>query len=46
MEALAVTGMVFGLMGGAMGIFAYVRLERLTKALTDKGVLDEDDQLD
>lgn len=46
MEALAITGMVFGLIGGAMGIFAYVRLEGLTKTLIEKGVLHEDDRLD
>lgn len=40
MEALGVIGFVFGL----MGLVAYVRLEKLTKTLKEKGILDEDYQ--
>lgn len=38
MDALAIMGFVFGM----MGIVAFVRLEKLTKTLKEKGVLDED----
>ena len=37
-EGLGVLGFVFGL----MGMVAFVRLEKLTKELKAKGVLDED----
>lgn len=40
MEGLGVIGFVFGL----MGLVAYVRLEKLTKTLKEKGILDEDYQ--
>ena len=38
MEGLGVLSFVFGL----MGMVAFVRLERLTKELKAKGILDED----
>jgi hypothetical protein len=38
MDALAIVGFVFGM----MGMVAFVRLEKLTKTLKEKGVLDED----
>ena len=38
MKGLGVLGFVFGL----MGMVAFVRLEKLTKELKAKGVLDED----
>ena len=38
MEGLGVLGFVFGL----MGMVAFVRLEKLTKELKAKGVLDKD----
>ena len=38
MEGLAVIGFVFGLMGAV----AFVKLEKLTKELKAKGILDED----
>jgi hypothetical protein len=38
MEGLAVIGFEFGL----MGVVAFVRLEKLTKELKARGVLDED----
>ena len=38
MEGLAVIGFVFGL----MGVVEFVRLEKLTKELKARGVLDED----
>jgi len=38
MEGLAVMGFVFGFMGGV----AFVRLEKLTKELKAKGILDDD----
>lgn len=38
MEALAVMGFVFGM----VGVVALVRWEALTKALKEKGVLDQD----
>ncbi|MEC7845903.1 MAG: hypothetical protein VYA70_00725 [Gemmatimonadota bacterium] len=38
MEGLAVMGFVFGL----VGVVALVRLEKLTKTLTEKGILDQD----
>lgn len=38
MEGLAVTGFVFG----TVGVVAIVRLEKLTKTLKQKGILEED----
>jgi hypothetical protein len=38
MEGLGVVGFVFGL----LGVVAFVRLEKLTKKLKAKGILDED----
>ena len=38
MEGLTVLGFVFGI----LGLVAFVRLEKLTKELKAKGVLDED----
>jgi hypothetical protein len=38
MDALAVVGFVFGI----MGLVAFVRLEKLVKTLKEKGVLEED----
>ncbi len=40
MEGLGVIGFVFGL----IGLVAYVRLDKLTKTLKEKGILDEDYQ--
>ena len=37
MEGLAVMGFVFGM----LGLVAFVRLEKLTKTLKDKGILEE-----
>tara|TARA_B100001564_G_C20397795_1_gene559762 strand:- start:515 stop:643 length:129 start_codon:yes stop_codon:yes gene_type:complete len=37
MEALGVLGFVFGM----MGLIAFVRLEKLTKTLKEKGILEE-----
>ena len=38
MESLGVVGLVFGM----MGLVAFVRLEKLTKTLKEKGILEED----
>ena len=38
MEGLSVLGFVFGM----LGLVAFVRLEKLTKELKAKGILDED----
>ena len=38
MEAFGVLGFVFGM----MGLIAFVRLEKLTKTLKEKGVLEKD----
>ncbi len=38
MEGLAVIGFVFGM----IGVVALVRLEKLTKTLKEKGILDQD----
>jgi len=38
MEGLAVMGFVFGM----VGLVAWVRLEKLTKTLQQKGILEED----
>jgi len=38
MEGLAVMGFVFGM----VGVVAFVRLEKLTKTLQQKGILEED----
>lgn len=38
MDGLAVMGFVFGI----LGLVAYVRLEKLTKTLKEKGILDHD----
>ena len=38
MDALAIVGFVFGM----MGMVAFVRLEKLTKTLKEKGILDQD----
>ncbi len=40
MEGLGVIGFVFGL----IGLVAYVRLDKLTKTLKEKGILNEDYQ--
>ena len=38
MEGLAVIGFVFGM----LGVVAFFRLEKLTKTLKQKGILEED----
>ena len=38
MEGLTVMGFVFGM----LGVVALVRLEKLTKTLKEKGILDQD----
>lgn len=38
MDGLAVIGLVFGL----VGVIALVRLEKLTKTLKEKGILEKD----
>lgn len=38
MEGLAVVGFIFGM----VGVVAFVRLEKLTKTLKEKGVLNQD----
>ena len=38
MEALGVLGFVFGM----MGLIAFVRLEKLTKTLKEKGILEQE----
>ena len=38
MEALGMLGFVFGM----MGLIAFVRLEKLTKTLKEKGILEKD----
>jgi len=38
MESLGIIGFVFGM----MGLVAFVRLEKLTKHLKEKGILEED----
>ena len=38
MEGLAAAGCVFGV----LGLVAFVRLEKLTKTLKEKGILEED----
>jgi|TARA_B100001094_G_scaffold30869_2_gene25700 hypothetical protein len=38
MEGLAVMGFVFGM----LGVVALVRVEKLTKTLKEKGILDQD----
>ncbi|MDA7697092.1 hypothetical protein N9I79_01085 [Gammaproteobacteria bacterium] len=38
MEGLAATGFVFGM----LGVIAFIRLEKLTKTLKEKGILEED----
>ena len=40
MEGLAVMGFVFGM----IGVVTLVRLEKLTKTLKEKGILDQDYQ--
>ncbi|MDA0650616.1 MAG: hypothetical protein O2876_06450 [Proteobacteria bacterium] len=40
MEGLSVLGFVFGI----LGLLAFVRLEKLTKELKARGILDEDHQ--
>lgn len=40
MEFLALPAFVFAL----MGVIAYARVDKLTKQLKEKGVLDEDDK--
>jgi hypothetical protein len=37
MEGLAATGFVFGI----LGLVAFIRLEKLTKTLKEKGILEE-----
>jgi hypothetical protein len=38
MDGLAIIGFIFGM----VGVIALARLEKLTKTLKDKGILDED----
>ena len=38
MDGLAIIGFIFGM----AGVIALARLEKLTKTLKDKGILDED----
>ena len=38
MEALGIMGFIFGL----AGVVAYIRLEKLTKALKEKRILEQD----
>ena len=38
MDGLAILGFIFGM----VGVIALARLEKLTKTLKDKGILDED----
>ena len=38
MDGLAVMGFIFGM----VGVVAFVRLQKLTKTLKEKGLLDED----
>jgi hypothetical protein len=38
MDGLAIIGFIFGM----IGVIALARLEKLTKTLKDKGILDED----
>ena len=40
MEGLSVLGFVFGM----LGLVAFVRIEKLTKTLKQKGILEEDSQ--
>ena len=40
MEGLSVLGVVFGM----LGLVAFVRIEKLTKTLKQKGILEEDYQ--
>ncbi len=40
MEGLSVLGFVFGM----LGLVAFVRIEKLTKTLKQKGILEEDYQ--
>ena len=40
MEGLSVMGFVFGM----LGLVAFVRIEKLTKTLKQKGILEEDYQ--
>ena len=42
MEALTIIGFSCGAMGFIFGLTAYVRLEKLTKTLKEKGILEND----
>jgi len=42
MEAFGIIGMSLGTMGFIYGIMCYQRIEKLTKTLKDKGILDAD----
>ncbi len=42
MEAFGVIGMTFGIMGTGLGIFVFMRLEKLEKQLKESGILDKD----
>jgi len=42
MDSFSILGFIFGL----MGIIAFVRVEKLTKTLKEKGILDEDYKTD
>ena len=41
-EALTIIGFSCGAMGFIFGLTAYVRLEKLTKTLKEKGILEKD----
>ena len=42
MEVFGMLGMSLGTMGFVFGLIAFVRIEKLTKTLKEKGMLEED----
>ncbi len=42
MEAFGIIGMTFGIIAMGIGIFAFLRLEKLEKQLKESGILDKD----
>ena len=42
MEAFGVIGMTFGTIGMGLGVFVFMRLEKLERQLKESGILDKD----
>ena len=46
MDGMTVIAYIFGMAGVAFGTMAFVQVQKLTKTLKEKGILDEDHRED